>query len=402
MIFKDKRILLGVSGGIAAYKAAEVARLVAGDGAQVKVVMTRAAQEFIGPMTFAALTGQPVATTLWGDKINPLEHVHLGQKVDAIALVPATANLIGKMANGIGDDLLTTILLAASRPILVCPAMNCEMWANPAVQHNVERLKDRGLEVMPPVCGDLACGVKGHGRLPEPPDIFEALARLVSPQDLAGRRLLVTAGPTQEDLDPVRFLTNRSSGKMGYALARVARRRGAQVTLVTGPTALPHPYGVELVRVRTAMEMLKEVWDRFPACDALLMAAAVGDYRAESLSPQKLKRGPQAVQVHLVQNPDILKEIAPLKTHQVVVGFAAETGDLQAEAARKLREKNLDLIVANQVNRPDCGFAVDTNEVTLLPREGAARHLPLMTKEEVAERIMEWLAPRLGGGEVEG
>ena len=403
MIFKDKRILLGVSGGIAGYKAAELARRLTAAGAQVKVVMTAAAEQFVGPLTFAGLTGQPVSRSLWGDKVNPMEHIFLGQQVDAIVIAPATANFIGKVASGIGDDLLTTIMLAATRPVLVCPAMNCEMWANPAVQENVTRLESRGIEIMMPAAGELACGASGSGRLPEPETIVEALARLVSPQDLAGRRLLVTAGPTHEDLDPVRFLTNRSSGKMGYAVARVARRRGAAVTLVSGPTALADPYGVEVVRVRSAEEMLSEVKGRFPGVDALIMAAAVGDYRAEKLSERKLKRGAPAQQISLVQNPDILKQMAPLKKHQVVVGFAAETDNLVTEAERKLREKNLDLIVANEVNRPDSGFAVDTNVVTLVfRREEAPQPLPLLSKEEVAEKILDWVAGKIADRQREG
>jgi phosphopantothenoylcysteine decarboxylase/phosphopantothenate--cysteine ligase len=397
MTFKDKRILLGVSGGIAAYKAAELARRLAVAGAQVKAVMTKSAQEFMGSLTFAALTGQPVSTGLWADKVNPLEHIFLGQQVDAIVIAPATANIIGKLAGGIGDDLLTTIMLAATRPTLLCPAMNCEMWANPVVQENLAKLADRGLAVMAPGAGDLACGAEGQGRLPEPELIVEALARLVTRQDLAGHRLLVTAGPTHEDLDPVRFLTNRSSGKMGYAIARVGWRRGAQVTLVSGPTVLSNPYGVEVVRVRSARDMLAAVRERFPAAAALFMAAAVGDYRAEKPAERKMKRGMASQQLSLVQNPDILKEMAPLKQHQVVVGFAAETGNLVAEAERKLLAKNLDLIVANDVNRPDSGFAVDTNEVTLVSREGEPQPLPLLSKEEVARRILDWVAPRLAG-----
>jgi|YelNatPaOPRAMG01_1025707.scaffolds.fasta_scaffold03468_21 phosphopantothenoylcysteine decarboxylase/phosphopantothenate--cysteine ligase len=397
MVFKDKRILLGVSGGIAAYKAAEVARRLAAAEAQVKVVMTRSAQQFVAPLTFSALTGQSVSDSLWGAKVNPLEHIFLGQQVDAIVVAPATANLIGKLANGLGDDLLSTILLAATRPVLVCPAMNCEMWANPVVQENIAKIADRGLAVMPPTTGDLACGATGAGRLPDPEIILEALARLVSRQDLAGRRVLVTAGPTHEDLDPVRFLTNRSTGKMGYALARVAWRRGAAVTLVSGPTTLPDPYGVEVVRVRSAQGMLKEVKRRFPAVEALIMAAAVSDYRAETLAEKKMKRGAESQQIRLVQNADILKEVAPLKTHQLAVGFAAETGNLVAEAERKLKEKHLDMIVANDVNQPDSGFAVDTNEVTLVSCEAPPLKLPLLTKEEVAEHILDWMAPRLQG-----
>jgi phosphopantothenoylcysteine decarboxylase/phosphopantothenate--cysteine ligase len=395
MTYTGKRILLGVTGGIAAYKAAELARRLTAAGARVKVVMTRAAQEFISPLTFAALTRERVATALFGAGSEPLEHVALGQEVDAIVVAPATANLLGKMAAGIGDDLLTTILLAATRPVLLCPAMNVEMWAHPAVQENLTRLKARGVLVMEPGAGELACGAVGPARLPEPEVIVEALARLVSRQDLAARRVLVTAGPTHEDLDPVRFLTNRSSGKQGYAVARVAWRRGAEVCLVSGPSVLPAPYGVELVTVRSAGEMLDAVKSRFPQADALLMAAAVGDYRPSRPEAQKIKRGSREMQVSLTPNPDILKELSPLKTGQIVVGFAAETEDLMAEARRKLVYKNLDLIVANEVGKPDSGFAVDTNEVTIFAREAVPVRLPLMSKEEVAERILNRVAELL-------
>jgi phosphopantothenoylcysteine decarboxylase/phosphopantothenate--cysteine ligase len=389
MNFQGKRILLGVSGSISAYKAAELARKLVAAGAEVKVAMTRAAMEFVGPITFQALTGEKVATGLWGGESEPLEHIALGQEVDAIVLAPATANLVGKMAAGIGDDLLTTILLAATKPVLVCPAMNTEMWRHPAVQENLSRLKARGLTLMEPEAGELACGAVGPGRLPEAKFIIEALAGLVTVQDLAGKRLLVTAGPTQEDLDPVRFLTNRSSGKMGYALARVARRRGAHTCLVSGPTALDHPYGVERVMVRSAVEMQEAVRAHFPGTDALLMAAAVGDYRPDSSHPLKIKRGRRDLELRLVQNPDILKEIHSLKDKQVVVGFAAETHDLEDEARRKMADKGLDLIVANDVTRRDAGFAVDTNEVTIIHRDGRLIRLPLLTKEQVAEKILD-------------
>jgi phosphopantothenoylcysteine decarboxylase/phosphopantothenate--cysteine ligase len=330
MIYTGKRILLGVTGGIAAYKAAELARRFICAGAQVKVVMTAAAREFVAPLTFQALTGEKVATAMFGPQAEPLEHVSLGQEVDAIVVAPATANLIGKLAAGIGDDLLTTILLAATRPVLLCPAMNVEMWRNPVVQENLARLKARGLQVMEPAAGELACGAVGLGRLPEPEVIVEAAARLVSRQDFAGRKVLVTAGPTHEDCDPVRFLTNRSSGKMGYALARVAWRRGAEVGLVSGPSALSAPYGVERLWVRSAQEMLAAVKERFPAADALLMAAAVGDYRPVNCELKKIKRGRGEAQLQLIQNPDILREISQIKQRQVVVGFAAETHDLEA------------------------------------------------------------------------
>jgi phosphopantothenoylcysteine decarboxylase/phosphopantothenate--cysteine ligase len=398
MVFTGKRILLGVSGGIAAYKAAELARRLVSGGAKVKVVMTRSAQEFVTPLTFQALTGEKVATTMFGPGSEPLEHVALGQEVDALVLAPATANLLGKMAAGIGDDLLTTILLAANKPILVCPAMNCEMWANAAVQENVARLRDRGLTVLQPEAGELACGAVGYGRLPEVETIVEALARLVSPQDLTGRRILVTAGPTHEDLDPVRFLTNRSSGKQGYALAKVARRRGAEVCLISGPSHLSAPYGVELVEVRSAREMLDAVLARFPQTEALLMAAAVGDYHPGGCAEHKIKRGPEELGVKLTPNPDILKEVAGLKKKQVVVGFAAETRDLEAAARRKLEDKGLDLIVANQVNRPDSGFAVDTNEVTIIGKKKLLVRLPLLSKEEVAEKVLDQVAALLPPG----
>jgi phosphopantothenoylcysteine decarboxylase / phosphopantothenate---cysteine ligase len=389
MAFNGKRILLGVTGGIAAYKAAEVVRRLIGCGAAVKVVMTRAAQEFVGTMTFAALTGKKVGTGLWNADTNPLEHIALGQEVDAIVVAPATANFIGKVAGGIGDDLLTTIMLAATRPVLICPAMNTEMWANPVVQGNLARLKGRGLLVMEPAAGSLACGAVGLGRLPEPDQIVEAAARLLCVPDLAGRQVLVTAGPTHEDFDPVRFLTNRSSGKQGYALARVAWRRGARVTLVSGPSSLPAPYGVELIPVRSARDMLAAVKEHFPAADVLLMAAAVGDYRPTQVEVRKIKRAHEEMSFHLTANPDILKQVAARKHQQVVVGFAAETHDIEAEARRKMREKHLDLIVANDVNRPDSGFQVDTNEVTLIPRVGEAVPLPLLSKEEVAAKILD-------------
>jgi len=273
--------------------------------------------------------------------------------------------------------------------------MNTEMWAKAVVQENLARLESRGFLVMPPAAGPLACGAVGPGRLPEPDLIVEAAARLLSPQDLAGRQVLVTAGPTHEDFDPVRFLTNRSSGKQGYALARVAWRRGAAVTLISGPTGLAAPYGVERVAVHSARDMQAAVTERFPETEALLMAAAVSDYRPTQTEFRKIKRGRDEVQFHLTQNPDILKQVAPLKKRQIVVGFAAETHDLEAEARRKMREKHLDLIVANDVNRPDSGFQVDTNEVTLILRDGPAMPLPLMSKEEVAAKILDRVAELL-------
>ena len=280
--------------------------------------------------------------------------------------------------------------------------MNVAMWENPVVQENLARLKARGLQVMEPAAGELACGAVGLGRLPEPETIVEAAARLVSPQDFAGRKVLVTAGPTHEDFDPVRFLTNRSSGKMGYALAKVAWRRGAEVCLISGPSGLAAPYGVERVWIRSALDMLEAVQKRFAAADALFMAAAVGDYRPVCCEPRKIKRGRAEAQFHLVQNPDILREVGTIKDRQIVVGFAAESHDLELEARRKLAEKNLDLIVANDVTQKDSGFAVDTNQVTVLGREGEPRRLPLLSKEEVAERILDLVAELLAARDREG
>ncbi len=389
-IFQGKKILLGVTGGIAAYKAVEVLRLMVTAGAQVQVVMTAGACQFVTPLTFQALSGEPVRTELFGPSAEPLEHISLGQAVDAIVIAPATANCLGKMAAGIADDLLSTIILAATRPILVCPAMNVKMYENPVVQENVAKLRQRGFQVLEPSAGEMACGAYGSGRLPEPADIVAAAAWLLTPQDLAGQRLLVSAGPTYEDLDPVRFLTNRSTGKMGYAVAAMARRRGAEVTLVSGPTALSTPWGVSRHLVRTALEMQGVLQDLFPQCDVLIMSAAVSDYRPAGLAAQKIKRSEAEMLVKLTHNPDIVAGLgARRQHHQVLVGFAAETQDLLAHAAAKLQRKGLDLIVANDVTAPDAGFAVDTNRVTILDRQGGVEVLPLLSKDEVADRLLD-------------
>jgi len=395
-IFQGKKILLGVTGGIAAYKAVEVLRLLVTAGAQVQVVMTAGACEFVAPLTFQALSGEPVRTALFGPAAEPLEHISLGQAVDAIVIAPATANCLGKIAAGIADDLLTTVILAATRPILICPAMNVKMYENPVVQENLATLRQRGFQVLEPAAGEMACGAYGSGRLPEPADIVAAVACLLTPQDLAGRRFLVSAGPTCEDLDPVRFLTNRSTGKMGYAVAARARRRGAEVTLVSGPTALPAPWGVNRLAVRSALEMQAVLADLFPRCDVLIMAAAVSDYRPAGVAEQKIKRGEAEMLVKVTHNPDIIAGLGAQRRHQqVLVGFAAETQDLLAQAAAKLQRKGLDLIVANDVTAPDAGFAVDTNRVTILDRQGGVEVLPLLSKDEVADRLLNRVAALL-------
>lgn len=394
-ILQAKKIILGVTGGIAAYKAVELLRLLIKAEARVQVVMTRSAQEFVAPLTFQALSGVPVRTALFGVDAAPLEHISLGQDVDALVIAPATANIIGKIAAGLGDDLLTTVVLAATRPILVCPAMNVKMYENPVVQENLERLRLRGFHLMPPDSGEMACGAYGSGRLPEPADIVEALATLLTPKDLQGRRILVSAGPTHEDLDPVRFLTNRSTGKMGYALAQMARRRGADVCLVSGPSSLAAPLGVERLMVRSALEMQQVLLERFPETDALLMAAAVSDYRPASFAGQKIKRGGDEMIVRLTHNPDILQSLSSLKTRQVMVGFAAETEDIYTHARQKLERKHLDLIVANDVKALNSGFAVDTNQVTIIHRSGQVEPLPLLSKAGVADRVLDRLVALL-------
>jgi phosphopantothenoylcysteine decarboxylase / phosphopantothenate---cysteine ligase len=393
--FQGKKIVLGVTGGIAAYKAVELLRLLVTAGVQVQVVMTKSAQEFVTPLTFQALSGEPVRTALFGPGADPLEHISLAQAVDVLVIAPATANCLGKLAAGIGDDLLTTLVLAATRPILVCPAMNVKMYENSVVQENLAHLRRRGFHIIEPETGEMACGAYGSGRLPEPSTIVEALAALLSPQDLRGYQVLVSAGPTHEDLDPVRYVTNRSTGKMGYAVAKMARRRGAAVCLVSGPSALASPQGVERVLVRSALEMLQALTTRFPQTDALIMSAAVSDYRPAGFAEHKIKRGQEEMLVKLTHNPDILKSLGGLKTRQVMVGFAAETQDILHHAQQKLQRKHLDLIVANDVSAPDSGFAVDTNQVTLIHRSGETESLPLLSKEEVADRILDRVAALL-------
>ena len=394
-ILEGKKIVLGVTGGIAAYKAVELVRLLVCAGARVQVVMTQSASEFVTPLTFHTLSGTPVRTALFGPGANPLEHISLAQEVDALVIAPATANCLGKLAMGIGDDLLTTLVLAATRPILVCPAMNVKMYENSVVQGNLKLLRQRGFHVVEPEAGEMACGAYGPGRLPEPAAIVEALAEVLSPKDLLGYRFLVSAGPTHEDLDPVRFLTNRSTGKMGYALARMARRRGAAVCLISGPSALAAPCGVERVLVRSALDMQEVLTSRFPETDALIMSAAVSDYRPAGFAEQKIKRGEEEMLLKLTHNPDILASLGTLKNKQVMVGFAAETQDLVRHAQEKLERKHLDLIVANDVSAPDSGFAVDTNQVTLIHRSGRVESLPLLSKEEVAEKVLDQIAALL-------
>ena len=403
-----RRVLVGVSAGIAAYKAVEVVRQLAQQGADVHVIMTRDATRLVGPATFRELSYNPVVTDLFEPHPRALmTHVTLAREADLLCVCPATADVIGKMAAGIADDAVTTTYLACRAPVLLVPAMNSAMYEHPAVQENLGRLRARGCHILGPVRGKLATGHEGPGRMEEPERILEEIRYLLHPKkDLAGRRVLVTAGPTREPLDPVRFLTNRSSGKMGYALARVARRRGAEVTLITGPVALPPPNGVEVVRVETAAQMHDACLEHLPDQDAVIMAAAVADFRPAQFWPEKIKKselaaqGDGGIELRLQPTPDILTAMARRRRpQQVLVGFAAETRDLECLARRKLEEKGVDLIVANDVTRPGAGFEADTNAAVLLGRDGTRVEVPLVSKETLADRILDWVAARLGPAE---
>lgn len=389
---KKSSIVLGVSGGIACYKAVELVRLMIKAGMTVRVIMTRGAMEFVTPLTFQTLSGSPVATETFNlTQESEIGHINLADSADLFVIAPATANIIGKIANGIADDLLTTVLMATQAQVLIAPAMNIHMYDNPILQENLRKLRRVGYRVMEPGDGFLACGYEGKGRLPEPEQIFEEVCRLLKKKDLAGERLLVTAGPNREPIDPVRYISNRSSGKMGYAVARAALRRGAQVTLVSGPTALEPPAGARVLSVETAKEMLAAVQKEFPSCSAVVMAAAVADYHVAEVADKKLKRGKGPLEIRLEPNADILKELAAAKGEKLLIGFAAETNDLLANAQKKLREKNLDLIVANDVTQEGSGFDGNTNIATLIDRSGAARSLPMMTKDELADKILDQL-----------
>jgi phosphopantothenoylcysteine decarboxylase/phosphopantothenate--cysteine ligase len=397
-LLKDKRIVLGVTGGIAAYKACALASRLTQAGAHVDVVMTEAATRFVAPLTFQALTGRPAYTDLWatpGEGLpTHIAHVGLAHAADLLVIAPATANTLAKLAHGLGDNLLSTLALAASCPVLVAPAMDAGMWIHPATQANAATLQERGVHFAGPARGRMASGLEGEGRLLEPDQILGHVRRVLGREGgLAGRRVVVTAGPTREPLDPVRFLSNRSSGRQGFALAQAALDRGASVTLITGPTGLATPVGAERLDVSTAQEMHDRVLPAVEEADALLMAAAVADYRPSTKAPQKIKKAEDGLTLPLVHTPDILTAVAlrwvETGTPRVVVGFAAESHNLVQNARAKLRTKNLDLIVANDITAPDSGFAVQTNRVVLLDREGNVEELPLMSKAAVAEAILE-------------
>jgi phosphopantothenoylcysteine decarboxylase/phosphopantothenate--cysteine ligase len=385
--WEGKEIILGVTGSIAAYKAVELLREITRRGAGVTVVMTESAQRFATPLTFETLSRRPVLTDLFTlDYEKRIGHVAAGEQADLLVVAPATAHTIAKFAHGLADDFLTNLYLASTCPLLVAPAMDREMYAHPSVQENLSRLKARGVTLVEPEYGELASGLVGQGRLADLPVILQAMeAVLRLRQDLAGESVLVTAGPTQEPLDPVRYLSNRSSGRMGFAIAEAARDRGATVILVSGPTALPTPSGVERADVTTAEEMRAAVFRHYAQATVLIMAAAVADYRPATSAPQKMKKR-EAMTVDLVRNPDILAEAGQQKGAKLLVGFAAETEDLLQNAQEKLQKKNLDLIVANDIR---VGFAGEINKVTLLDRQGHIEELPALPKREVADHILD-------------
>jgi len=397
-LFESQRIVLGVTGGIAAYKVCALASQLTQCGALVDVVMTQAATRFVAPLTFEALTGRPVYTSMWqtGDEGLPthIAHVGIAHGADLLVIAPATANTMAKLVAGIADNLLTALSLAARCPVLLAPAMDVSMWHHAATQANVTMLRSRGVRFAGPATGRMASGLQGMGRLLEPQALFgHVRLALAQGGSLAGRHLVVSAGPTREPVDPVRFLSNPSSGRQGYALAQAALDRGAQVTLVSGPVALTAPVGAELVEVQTAEEMLHAVLEACATADALLMAAAVADYRPTDCSSSKIKKGNGELELPLTRTADILAAVSARRETtgwpSVLVGFAAETSDLVENARAKLLDKDLDLIVANDVTAPDAGFGSETNRVVLLGREGEPLELPRMTKAAVAERVLE-------------
>jgi phosphopantothenoylcysteine decarboxylase / phosphopantothenate---cysteine ligase len=395
-VLHNKNIALGVSGGIAAYKAAELLRLLQKQGADVRVMMTRNAEWFVGPMTFEALSGHPVCTSLFerGSEAS-IKHVDWADKVDAVVIAPATANIIGKLANGIADDALSTFLMAVTKPIIVCPAMNTHMFESRPTQRNIEMLRADGHFIIEPGVGEMACGTTGPGRLPEPMEILDRICAILSPKDLKGKNILVTAGPTQEALDPVRFISNPSTGKMGYAIARAAEHRGANVTLVAGPTALPDPINIKTLHVKSASEMATAVFSHAKTADVIVKSAAVSDYRPDSPADHKIKKDQDRMTLTLVKNEDILFTLGQDKKNKVLVGFAAETRDLETYATGKLEKKNLDLIVGNIIGHPGAGFASDTNRVVFFYRDGTRETLPQMSKDDVADTLLDRICERI-------
>jgi phosphopantothenoylcysteine decarboxylase/phosphopantothenate--cysteine ligase len=396
---ENKCVILAVCGGIAAYKSVEILRLLKKGKANVRVIMTQNAQGFVGALTFEALSGQAVFRNMFeeGGEAS-FRHIEWAREADGVIIAPATANMIGKLANGIADDPLSTFMLAVTAPVLLCPSMNTHMYASKAVQRNLDTLRSDGYVVVEPGFGQLACGTTGPGRLPEPEVIIDRFLSCLSPKDLKGKKILVTAGPTIEPIDPVRFISNPSSGKMGFAIARAAEYRGAEVALIAGPTRLPDPINVTTIRVRTADEMASAVFQQMDHADVIIKSAAVSDYRPEKTEAHKIKKKKSELVLRLHPTPDILKTLGHKKKHQFLVGFAAETRDLEKNATQKLAEKNLDIIAGNLVGLADSGFESDTNSVTLFFRDGSREVLPVMEKMDVAHILLDRIRDKLPGG----
>ncbi len=400
-MLQGKTVVLGVSGGIAVYKAVELLRLLIKVQAEVHVVMTKNACEFVTPLTFQTLSHNPVHTDLFDlYQEQEIGHISLAERADLFLVAPATANLIGKLANGLADDLLSTSLMATKAPVLLCPAMNTNMYESPGYLRNQQQLVADGYRLLEPISGDLACGWQGKGKLPDPQQIFETACKLLVPGDLVGVRLLVTAGPTREEIDPVRYLSNHSSGKMGYAIARSAATRGAEVTLISGPVALNEPAGVTTLQVGSALEMQLAVDERYAESDVVIKAAAVADYRPLQKAQQKIKKSSAEFCLQLKRNPDLLAELGKRKKKQILIGFAAETENLLENATAKMQKKNLDMIVANDVTAEGAGFGSETNLVNLLFADGRQEALPLLSKAEVAERLLDRVVELLDKGKL--
>lgn len=391
-MLQGKVIVIGICGGIAAYKIADVVSQLKKLKAEVHVIMTRAATKFITPLTLSTLSQNAVYEDLFwesGDEPN-IHHIELAHQADVILIAPATANMIGKIAHGIADDLLSTTVMAATGPVMLAPSMNVHMYENAIVQENLYKLRNLGYQIIEPEAGHLACGDTGRGRLPETERIVKHIVQILQrKQDLSGRQILITAGGTREALDPVRYLSNRSTGKMGYAIARIARDRGAEVVLISAPTWLDAPVGVTVIPVLSARDMYEAVMEQFPACDVVIKAAAVADYRPRMEASNKIKKEDANLFIELERNPDILRELGQIKDKQILVGFAAETQNPIESGMEKIVKKNLDFIVINDVTREGAGFATDTNIVTLVFPDGRKVELPQLLKEEVAERILD-------------
>ena len=393
---EGKHIVLGVCGGIAAYKSVELLRLLVKEGASVRVVMTENAGHFVGPMTFEALSRRKVCRTLFATADDAaVQHIHWAEEAEGVVIAPATANIIGKLANGIADDALSTFMLAVTCPVLVCPAMNTNMFASRQVQRNIGLLNGFGYAILEPGSGELACGTTGPGRLPDPLIIRDALEALLAPKDFVGRRLLITAGPTREAIDPVRYITNPSSGKMGYAIARAAVMRGAHVTLITGPTSIAPPEGAVCIPVTSAAEMATAVLEQMDRADIIIKSAAVADFRPAAAASLKVKKEDAALSLQLERTQDILKAVGARKKNQVLVGFAAETHELDRFAAGKLKAKNLDMVVGNLIGAPDAGFGADTNRASIYYKDGTCEAVDLMSKKDLAHLLLDRVG-RLG------